>query len=258
MRAINWTIISVVTALALATCACAQKEFVDYPEFRYTSALPGGGWGVTPDGVPGFEGAIQTNIPVAYTPHQGIILGYGSASYDTTPQIGFSGGDVNGTATIAMGFGSSGHGLYICEMGTSNKWEPAKNLQYQVVPASADRPAVAVGVVDILSQRNQSVFRTRRGHTVSYYAVATQQFGSEAKPVYVSLGAGFRRFNGVFGGVSWRAHEKITLNAEYDGWNVNAGAAFDLSEWLTDDVILFANLVDLDRTVIGMTYVYNK
>ena len=65
MRAINWTIICVVMTLALATSACAQREFVEYPEFRYTSALPGGGWGVTPDGVPGFEGAIQTNIPVA-------------------------------------------------------------------------------------------------------------------------------------------------------------------------------------------------
>ncbi len=258
MRAINWTIICVVTSLALATCACAQSEFVDYPEFRYTSALPGGGWGVTPDGVPGFEGAIQTNIPVAYTPHEGIILGYAAASYDSTPQFELSGGDVNGTATVAMGFGSSGHGLYICEMGTSNKWEPAKNLQYQIVPASEVRPAVAIGVVDVLSQRDRTVAITGNGGTASYYIVATEQYGSESKPLYVTLGAGSRRFHGVFGGVSWRAHEKITLNAEYDGWNINAGAAFDLSEWIADDVILFANMVDLERAVIGMTYVYNR
>ena len=157
MRTVNWTVICVLGALVLATWASAQSEFVDYPEFRYTSALPGGGWGVTPDGLPGFDGAIQTNIPVAYTPYTGIILGYASGSYDSTPQFGLSGGDVNGTATIAMGFGSSGHGIYACEMGTSNEWEPAENLQYQVLAASESRPAVAIGVVDILSQRDRRV-----------------------------------------------------------------------------------------------------
>ncbi|HUS80658.1 MAG TPA: hypothetical protein VM283_05270 [Armatimonadota bacterium] len=253
-------------AVALAVCAVALgslvsaaadgREFVDYPEFRYVSALPGGGWGVTPDGRPGFEGAIQTNIPVAYTPCTGVILGYASGSFDSTPRIEFSGNNVNGTATVAFGLGSPGHGIYFCEMGTSNHWEPAQNLQVQLVPASEDRPALAIGVQDMFRNRDERVGDRGNGAD-SYYAVVTQQFGPPEHPFFASAGVGSKRFNGIFGGVSWRAADQVTLMAEYDGWNINAGAAFDLSEWLTDDIILFASMVDLDRTVIGLTWVYN-
>ena len=44
--------------------------------------------------------------------------------------------------------------------------------------------------------------------------------------------------------------------AEYDGFNPNVGAALDLSPWLLEDTILFAGMVDLERAVIGMSYVY--
>jgi len=252
---IGWTpLCAVGLAATLAVSAAFAGEFIEYPEFRYTSALPGGGWGVTPEGVPGFEGALQTNIPVAYTPHCGTVLGYASGSFDSTPRLGFSGNKVNGTATIAMGFGKSGHGLYVCEMGTARNWESVQNLQFQIIPASDVRPAVAIGVQDILSQRRQRLGGSPHG-AASYYAVATQEYEMFNRPVYVTLGAGFRRFNGLFGGVSWRASDRLTLMAEYDGWNVNAGVAFDLSDWLIDNVIFFGSMVDLDRAVIGLTYV---
>ena len=45
--------------------------------------------------------------------------------------------------------------------------------------------------------------------------------------------------------------------AEYDGFNPNAGVAFDLSSYLAEDTILFAGMIDLDRPVIGMSYVYS-
>ncbi len=253
---IGWTLIAVAIAATLAVATFAG-EFVEYPEFRYTSALPGGGWGVTPDGVPGFDGALQTNIPVAYTPHCGTVLGYSSGSFDSTPRFRFSGGNSNGTATIAMGFGKPGHGIYLCEMGTARNWESVQNLQFQIIPASNVRPAVAIGVQDILSQRVQRLGGSEHG-AASYYAVATQEYELLDRPVYVTLGAGFRRFHGLFGGVSWRATDKLTIMAEYDGWNVNAGAALDLSDWLVDHVVLFTSMVDLNRTVIGLTYVNSK
>ena len=253
-------------AVAFAVCAVALgsvviaaadgQEFVNYPEFRYCSALPGGGWGVTPEGRPGFEGAIQTNIPVAYTPYTGVVLGYASGSFDSTPTISFSGAGANGTATVAFGFGEPGRGVYFCEMGTSRRWEPAENLQVQLVPARGNRPAFAVGVQDVFRNRDERVGFRGEGAD-SYYAVLTDQFGPPEHPLFATAGVGSKRFNGVFGGVSWRAADQVTLMAEYDGWNVNAGAAFDLSPWTTDNVVLFASLVDLDRAVIGLTWVYN-
>ncbi len=248
-----------------ATAATAQSEFREFPEFRYTSALPGGGWGVTPDGVPGFDGALQINVPVAYTPHRGVIIGYSSASFDSTPRVEFGGANSNGTGTIGVGFGHAGTGLYISEMPTGNNFddgfgESAQNLQQQVLPEGARHPAVAFGFQDIFENRSRYLGAPLSLHnTRSPYIVATKQVGSPDNPIYLTLGWGGGRFHcKPIAGVSYRAGEKVTLMAEHDGFNPNAGIGFDLSEWLAEDTILFAGMVDLDRTVIGLTYVYNR
>ena len=87
--------------------------------------------------------------------------------------------------------------------------------------------------------------------------VATKELTTGERPAYLSLGLGWGRFHSrPFGGVSYRVAERVTLMAEYDGYNVNAGAAYDLSSALLDHTMLFVGLVDLDRTEIGLTYVY--
>lgn len=250
----------IVALLALTTAAFAG-EFMDYPEFRYTSALPGGGWGVTPDGTPGFEGAMQTSIPVAYTPHRGVIVGYSCASYDSTPRFQFKGAEINGTATVGMGFGDPGHGIYVAEMGTgwtgdgvSNLWEGVQNVQVQIGAGRGSAPAFAIGVQDIFSQRDDTL-TTKGGGGRSFYAVLTKECEFLNRPLFLTGGMGTARFGGPFGGVSWRAHDKVTVLGEYDGWNFNAGAAFDLSDWLVDDTILTATMVDMERFVLAITYV---
>jgi len=250
----------IVICLALiavtALSACAQREFKKFWEFRYTSGLPGGGWGVTPDGVPGFEGAMQLNVPVAYTPHRGAIIGYSSASFDSSFEIDTEGPRINGTGVIAVGVGKSGHGLYLAEMPTSDRWEPAQNAQQQLMPEGRSQPAVAVGYQDIFENRDE--IRGKPHESGSPYVVATRQFGPEEQPLFLTLGYGKGRFdNSFFGGVAWRAHEKVTLMAEYDGFNPNAAVAFDLSDLLVDDTILYAGYIDMDRAVIGVSYVYS-
>ena len=148
----SWPII--IALLFLGGVAGAQSEFREFPEFRYTSGLPGGGWGVTPDGVPGFDGAMLINVPVAYTPHRGVMVGYSSGSLDSTPRLEFGGRYSNGTGWIALGLGRSGHGLYLCEMPTgksfdTNFGEPVENVQQQLLP---ERPTA--------SPPSRSVFRT--------------------------------------------------------------------------------------------------
>lgn len=239
----------------------ADREFWHYPEFRYTSGLSGGGWGVTQDGVPGFEGAMQLNIPVAYTPHQGFVVGYSSGSYTSTPRLdlgdllgGDTGPNVNGTGYIGLGFGRPGYGLYVVEMPTSIDWEPVQNIQQQVMPETARRPAVAFGVQDILKHRDG--FDREPHGARSPYVVATKLVGGDDDPVYLSLGYGKGRFhNSFFGGASWRAAEKLTVFAEHDGWVNNVGFGYDLSDLIDRHTIFYGGMVDLERAVIGLSYV---
>ncbi|MGC9317463.1 MAG: YjbH domain-containing protein [Armatimonadota bacterium] len=247
-----------ICVVGLVSVATACDEFREFPEFRYTSALPGGGWGVTPDGMPGFDGAMQINVPVAYTPHRGLIVGGSSASYDSSPVLSTGGAGANGTAVIGLGFGRSGHGLYVAEMPTSRDYEPAQNVQQQILPEGRSQPAVAVGLQDIFENRSRYLGAPTDLHdTDSPYVVATRQFGVAERPLYVTLGLGWGRFNSTaVGGLSWRAAEKLTVMAEYDGFNPNAGVAYDLSDVIAEDTILFAAMVDLDRAVIGLHYVY--
>lgn len=246
--------------MLISTGTAVCQHFHQWPVYRYTSGLPGGGWGVTPDGVPGFEGAIQMNVPVAYTPHKGAIIGYSWASLDSKIRFRAHGDMVTGQGWIALGLGESGRGLFLCEMPTARTWEPIQNLQQQFMAEGPRQPAVAFGIVDIFENRDRYLNAPDHLHdTRSPYVVATKQFGDEAAPVHVSLGWGSGRFSErFFGGVSWRIHEKYTLMAEYDSFNPNAGVAFDLSDVLGRDTVGFAGLVDMERPVVGITYVYSR
>lgn len=261
MHARGVSVVPICMLAAVVLCAAGPTwgdvEFVEFPEFRYTSALPGGGWGVMPTGEPGFDGALQINVPVAYTPHEGFIIGYSSGSFSTTPKLAFSGAGSNGTATLAAGFGRPGRGIYVCEMGTSSKWEPAENIQVQIRAEEDKWPAVAIGLQDIFGHRDRATTPGHAHHTESPYVVATRQMAVGERTAYLTLGLGWGRFHsGPFAGVSYRASEKVTAMAEYDGYNANLGAALDLSSIIAEHTTAFVGLVDLDRTVIGLTYVH--
>jgi hypothetical protein len=258
MRSNKAITVAVCAALLMLTTASiyAQREFREFPEFRYTSGLPGGGFGVTPDGVPGFEGAMQLNVPVAYTPHRGAVLGYSSASFDSSFHIDTGGPEINGTGIIGIGLGKSGHGLFLVEMPTGDEYEPMQNAQQQILPEMRSQPAVAVGMQDIFENRDSAIGSPHGGD--SPYVVATRQVGPEDQPIFLTLGYGKGRFDHrFFGGVSWRALDRLTVMAEHDGFNPNAAVAYDLSDLLVEDTTLYAGYIDMDRAVIGFSYVYS-
>ncbi len=265
MRSYAGMIVPVCAALLIVTAlsAAAEREFRHFPEFRYTSGLPGGGWGVTPDGEPGFEGAMQLNVPVAYTPHRGFVIGYSSGSYDSSPRLdlddllgGDQGANINGTGYIGVGLGKSGYGLFLVEMPTSVDWEPSQNIQQQIMPEGRKQPAVAVGIQDIF--KNRDGFDREPHEARSPYVVATKQFSGDTEPIFLTLGYGEGRYrNNFFGGASWRASRKLTVMGEFDGWVPNVSVAYDLSNVIDDHTIFYAGVVDLDRAVIGLSYVYS-
>lgn len=228
----------------------------EFYQFRHSSTLPGNLFAVTPDGQVGFAGALLQNVPVAYTPCAGNwVLGGNCGSNSGSFHVSWGGSEVNGTGFIGGGFGKSGHGIYFSEMLTGTDICPAYNIQIQVAAETFERPALALGVQDILNQRERVV-----GHPYgarSAYAVITGRIGPPEKPTYVTLGWGGGRFgSSPFGGLSIPVANQLTLVAEYDGFNTNAGAAFSLlsqpaqRDWA---IIGYIGFSDLERPVVGFT-----
>jgi len=253
----------VVAAVSLAApTELAPNEFREFWSFRYNSALPGGSFGVTPEGRVGFDGAIQMNVPVAYTPCGGnFVGGYWAGSLDPwNPTLDTEGDKVNGTGLLAMGLGKPERGFYVAFMPTSKHSEAAWNCQLQLRADDWDKPAFAVGVQDWANQRDEAPGHA--GGSRSCYGVATMRFGTDEHFVFVTLGWGGGRFNSrFFGGISWPFHDKFTAFVENDGFNMNAGVAhswtsrFDDRRW---NVINLIGLTDLNRPVLGSAFTYSR
>ena len=249
----------VVLGLVLTGPVRADTDWNEFYQFRHSSALPGNMFGVSPDGQVGFEGALQQNVPVAYTPAaDNWVLGYNSGSNSSSVKLGFSRADVNGTAFIGLGVGRPGHGIYGSWMATESRVSEAYNFQYQLVDGGQRGWALAVGVQDILNQRQDYAGDPYGARSI--YGVATRPlnlFGDS----YLTVGWGDGRFGtSPFGGLSIPVTGGLTLVTEYDGMQVNAGLALsglgqsteeysEKQKWIA---LSYFGYSGLDRPVIGL------
>jgi len=248
----------------LVPLAADPGHFARFPDFRFISGLPGGGYGVTPEGAPGFTGATQISIPVAYTPS--------GCSYIVAAHVGqltddfeldLYGDNVNGNLTLAVGLGKPGKGWYVADMETSSGWESSYNVQKQLRAESDKGPALAVGLLDVLDQREFSSLQGDTGAR-SLYVVGTKEIGSVDHATYLTAGVGTGRFhNRPFGGVSRRLCERATGMVEYDGYSGNIGATISLLAHPAEkqhNLTLLLGYVDVtDRAQFlgGVTYTFS-
>ncbi|MBC7287894.1 MAG: hypothetical protein H5T86_07590 [Armatimonadetes bacterium] len=243
-----------------------SAEFAEFPQFRYISGLPGGGFGVSPEGKVGFDGAMQISIPVAYTPCWGnVVAGIWSGAVDEwRVRMKFRGDEVNGTGLLAVGLGKPEHGIYFGHMftGWAHSGEAVYNVQVQLRGDDWDKPAVAIGCQDLSERRERWIRPTRHGYERTIYGVATGRLGSEDHFVYVTLGFGNGRYrNRPFAGVSWPCSEKVTVMFEYDGFNPNVGVALSLFSRFSDrrwNVVSLISLVDCQRFNLGTAFTYSR
>jgi hypothetical protein len=125
------------------------------------------------------------------------------------------------------------------------------NVRVRLLKEGELLPAVAVGAHDIVG--------TRIYH--ASYAVATKTVGTAAGPVGLTVGYGYdvlrlpsrgRQFDGLFGGVSVTPRRWITLLAEYDGEQPNAGVRLRPVQ----GVALLAALRNLGGLSAGVSYTF--
>jgi hypothetical protein len=241
----------------VAAGAAGAEELRWYPEFRYASGLPGGGFGVDPLGHIGIDGALQVNIPIGYTPGWGNFAVGGSAgAVNGGFPTDWEGDDVNGTAVFGAGVWNDPP-VWVTYMGTGkdNGLEPVWNIQVQVLREGRNWPGISVGVLDLQSQRTDDLMNPFAGRARSFFVAATREGGSPKAPLYYTVGWGTGRFETPFAGISYHPLNRLSVYAEYDGLSPNAGFAYDVvrdrsNEW---HAVFSLSVIDLERFNVGVT-----
>ncbi len=195
----------------------SQAFCCDVPSMQYQniSPLPGGGVSINSNGDSDPMGAVQVNIPVAYTPRSGYLsLGAYRGGHTNT------GGEVdNGSGIIGIGLGKT-NGIYISAMQVSRVWDESKavNAQVLVLPEKGKMPAFAIGMQDI---------REKEDGNRSLYGVATKAFPTKIGTVFATLGFGGGRFKEhFFAGASLCFNDQFSFITEWDGYQWNNGVTW--------------------------------
>lgn len=218
-RIISGLVVVAVT-LTMATGAIAKTWHPggiagEAPNYQYTNIapLPGGGVAIDAKGNLDGNGAMQVNIPVAFTP------GWGYASFNAFKGEHPVKGDPafeNGSSVFGLGFFKSRR-VFMSGMQVSRVWHEAKALSGQVMlcDETAKAPAISVGMQDILKKEPNGR---------SSYIVLTKSLQAIGHPLYATLGYGGGRFlRTAFGGVSMPVAGSLNAMAEWDGFQLNSG-----------------------------------
>ncbi len=189
-------------------------------QFTNIAPLPGAGVALNARGEPDGSGAVQINIPIAYTPgaNQSNLGFYGGSHIEQ-----FSSKLPNGSGSFGAGFGAFPR-VYFSAMQVSSLLfadSKALSIQLQVAEETDERPALAFGSQDLLNKEEET------GASRAWYGVATKSFALTGRELHVTLGYGSGRFlDRFFGGVSVPLSDKLNAAIEYDGFQLNEGIAW--------------------------------
>jgi hypothetical protein len=155
--------------------------------------------------------------------------------------------------------GSPGHGIFLSWMATGADYAEAWNLQYQLAGGDEDSIAWAVGIQDLLNERER--YPGEHHNARSVYVTATGRIQEATwKPIYWTLGVGNRRFNGPFGGLSVPLDDHLRTALEYDGFQPNVGLAYGVNGDQSDkpfEAIGYFGYSGLERPVVGITFTWH-
>lgn len=209
--------------IGLSPAASAKKPVVQYINI---APLPGAGMALDSEGKPDGQGAMQINVPVAYTPGAGFAnLSAYAGKYDNSSD---NPDNTNGSGVFGMGFGRwprfYGSGMAVSHLITDDS--KAISAQLQVVKETENTPALALGAQDI-DDKEGADFSAVANTGVSYFGVATKKLQLGNRTAYATLGYGAGRFlDRPFGGVSVPLSDTFSFAAEYDGYQFNTGVGW--------------------------------
>jgi len=219
--------------------AAAQFDYTGYhkyPEFRTWSALPGSGYGLTPDGDFSSSGALAYSTPVAYSLGQwktvigaGVVGHAQGFDFFQTRQSGGQGDFTtqgNGTGVISTGFGLGRAGMLTASlMELSGLGNTAFNFQYSP-GLQTHRVRYAFGVQDLRGNGGSSG-QDEPGdsdNSTSFYGAATADLGWNGS--FVTAGTGTHRFAYGFANASTNIMRDGKVYAEFDGQFWNSGITY--------------------------------
>jgi hypothetical protein len=135
----------------------------------------------------------------------------------------------NGTGVLALGVPLGRYGsATLSHMVLSNLGDNAQNLVWSP-PGQRGSVRVALGVQDVSGQggtQGEGPGRQDPGESRSYFVAATWQ----PRPgLHVGGGLGDTRFRRGFVNASWNFWRGATAIFEHDGYNWNAGLAYELA-----------------------------
>ena len=199
--------------ISYGVCEAAQPS----EQYANIAPLPGAGVAINSAGEADGTGAMQINIPVAYTPHWGYMNFAVSEGKHLPPNTSDS--LDNGSGILGVAFGSK-YPLYISVMQLNRHCDESKTVssQLSITHGNSIMPSISVGIQDI--------FENVEGED-SVYAVATKSFSLSNRPVYMTLGCGNGRFlEKPFGGLSLPINDKLNFATEWDGYQINTGVGW--------------------------------
>ena len=203
--------IAFILAAPIAVLAGAGNQ--PWPQYTNIAPLPGAICAISPDGDPDGLGALQINIPVAFTPSTDCFCVIASAGdYSNGQDQPFG----NGSGVLGMSVGGEPR-LYISAMQVSRDFSETRAYsgQLSIIPETKAGPAISAGMQDILEKESNGR---------SPYIVATKSLSFNDHRIFATLGYGGGRFlDRPFAGLSSPLNESFNLGLEWDGFQINSG-----------------------------------
>lgn len=182
-------------------------------QFGTLGPMPGDGFAVNSEGKLDGLGALQINIPIAYTPLSEYVVASGSTGGVTTDKSNFK----NGTAIVGGSVGGWPR-LWVSIMGIKTD-NAVANGQLSIFSETESRPGVAIGI--------QGLFRNSEVSKWGYLVVTKGLAISSEYNFYVTAGVrGERKSARGIGGVSYPLSKSFNFATEWDGYQLNNGIAW--------------------------------